>query len=109
MLLSGGERAKLEVLNAISNLAERRAMWWNHLAETVLQLRGSDRAVVRYRELVTDPARVVGDLLKGWPKGDLGQPLGPLRMRENRSALDAEDEEAIEDICSRTARLVGLQ
>ena len=105
--LTARQVAALELIVATKDLAQRRAMWWNYMAEDILE-QGQTVVLVRYSDLVTTPEIVVNRILEGFSAGSLLEPIEPSAVRSKRSELDAADEQAIRAICSQTAAELGL-
>jgi hypothetical protein len=107
--VSGLQRERLREIAATARPAIRRALLWRYLAEIVLDHR--DRiAVLRYEDLVTDPAAALARVFAATPHMfavDPGQPLQPSSVRQNRDALDASDYEAVSGICAQAAAALG--
>lgn len=102
-------RAGLEVVASIAEAAYRRAAWWRLLAQDVVRWR--ERVViVRYEDLVADPARelqrVLGPLAR-----DAGHPRGvakPSRSRvARRQTLEDADYDAVATQCADIAAMLG--
>lgn len=105
--LTAREKTEVERIVATNDLAQRRARWWRHAAERILE-QGRGITLVRYPELVENPARAVAAVLEGWHAGTLREPLLPSTRRPPRGQLDAADECAIGAICSEAARALGV-
>jgi len=105
--LAAGDRAALRAVAATADVAERRARWWRWFAEMLLRHRDGVM-LVRYEELVADPAgvleRVLGDYALGTPR----EPLAPSTPHRTRAVLDAHDVEVIEALCLDVARELGV-
>ncbi|MEP6809505.1 MAG: sulfotransferase [Chthoniobacterales bacterium] len=108
LALRDDERIALGKIEAITALPERRAQWWNFLAERILEELEHGLTVIRYHELIQDPAAVVEGILEGWPKGSLRVPLTLNRVTRARTPLEPADYEAIADLCTQTAQALGL-
>jgi hypothetical protein len=105
------QRAMLEDVANIRSPAWRRAAWWRYLAELIQEAAASnpDLIVVPYVQAVTDPMTVVARLLDGYPAGTLLEPIAPSTVRAaKRSALDAEDYQAIRALCIDPATALGV-
>jgi hypothetical protein len=105
--LTGWERRALKVVLDTEDLAQRRAIWWNYLAERILE-RGRSVMIVRYPRLVMEPEAVAEEICRDWPKGSLRDPIEPSRVRQKRDQLEDRDKQAIGAICSQTAAELGL-
>jgi sulfotransferase family protein len=105
--LTSYQAAALQLIGATTELAPRRAMWWNYMAETILE-QGNSVVLVRYHELVTTPGMIVDRILEDFSVGSLRAPIEPSAARSKRSELDAIDEQAIRAICSQAAAELGL-
>lgn len=106
--LSPRRREALSAIEATHNLAVRRAKLWRYLAERILEDRVHGHILVRYEDLVADPAAVLAQLLDGLPAGALGEDWETPRPRDRRANLDAEDLDAIRAICAPVAVELGL-
>jgi hypothetical protein len=102
------QASELKLILATPDVAQRRAMWWNHLAERVLE-QGRSVILVRYPELIADPHKILAEILEDWPKGHLLEEIGPSDIRQKRDQLDAADQQAIATICSQAAFELGLE
>lgn len=105
--LAEADRVALRAIAALEDVAVRRARWWRWFAEIVLRNRGR-LVLVRYDELVRDPARTLGAILDGYQPGLLRQLLEASTPRLSRGQLDAHDLEVIRDVCSDVARELGV-
>lgn len=101
-------RTTLEEIEAAHNLAVRRAKLWRYLAERILEDRVNGHIVVLYEDLVTNPRKVLTELLDGLPAGALQDGWQPPRPRNRRDALDADDLQAIRRICAPIASELGV-
>ncbi|MGI8820328.1 MAG: hypothetical protein ACR2ID_05600 [Chthoniobacterales bacterium] len=72
------------------------------------QEEGENFLVVRYDTLVSNPLGVLEAILSGWPKGHLRESLALQPLKRGPSSLDAADQEAIGDLCTETARALGV-
>ena len=105
------QRAMLQDVATIRSPAWRRAAWWRYLAELILDAAASnpDLIVVPYVQAVTDPLPVVNRILAGYPAGTLREPIEPSTVRAaKRSALDAEDFQAIRALSADCATDLGV-
>ena len=107
MWLAGREREALQSVAATADLATRRALWWRFLADRVLEHR-NELLLVRYEELVAEPAAELERILAGCRAGTLRSPVAPSTVRSRRSLLDDDDLAAISEICSPAADRLGL-
>jgi hypothetical protein len=98
----------LSEIEATQNLAVRRARLWRYLAERILEDRCHGHILVRYEDLVGDPPAVLARLLDGLPAGTLQEGWQRPRPRNRRSVLDAEDLDAIGEICAPMAAELGV-
>jgi hypothetical protein len=105
--LSDLQKASLRTIAQRTNLAERRALWWRHLAELLLNQAGC-ALIVRYSDLLRRPAEVVDHILQGFQPRRLLEPLTPASPRDRRSVLDDEDKQAIRAICGQAAAELGV-
>jgi hypothetical protein len=105
--LPAWRRDELQLIAATLAPAQRRAMWWRFLAELLLDQR--DRVqLVRYAELVSRPDAVIGAILEGIDAGAPSTPLAPSSERGRFAALDDEDIQAVDAICSVAAAELGV-
>ena len=100
--------AALRDIDAMSNLAMRRAMLWRYLAERILEDAGHRHILVRYEDLVANPEATLATLLDGLPAGALREGWQAPRPRNRRSVLDDEDLHAITSICAPMAAEIGV-
>ena len=108
--LDARQREQLAAIAACDAPPLRRALLWRHLAETLLVNR-HHVLLVRYEDLVADPATSMARILGAVPHlssaGDLGH-LRPAQPRVGRRAgLTEADVEAIRSICGDMARELG--
>ena len=106
--LTGMQAGDLKLIMATLDIAQRRAMWWNYLAERILE-QGRSVILVRYPELIADPQPILAEILEDWPKGHLLEEIAPSEIRQKRDQLDAADNQAIRMICSQAAFELGLE
>lgn len=110
-LLEGAERERLAAIDACTDPAQRRALLWRHLALQILDRRRS-LTIVRYEDLVADPATVVASLVARLPGGpdaaglDQLRPSAPSRSRER---LTESDRDAIRVTCAAVAGELGYE
>jgi hypothetical protein len=101
------QRQQLAEIVAQPNLALKRALLWRYLAEIVL-INMHQLIVVHYEELVTQPTKVLKNL---WQQIPNSPPLSkrnlkkipPSTIRQKREVLDAQDLQAINDVCGECA------
>jgi hypothetical protein len=105
--LTGWQRRSLQRVLDTEDLAQRRAIWWNYLAERILE-RGRNVIIVHYSRLVTKPEAVAEEIFQGWAKGSLRAPIEPSQVRQTRDQLEEVDKQAIRAICSQTAAELGV-
>lgn len=105
--LTGWQRQALKVVLDTEDLAQRRAIWWNYLAERILE-RGQSIMIVRYPQLVMEPEAVAEEIFQDWPKGHLRDPIKISAVRQRPNELEHADKQAIRAICSQTAAELGL-
>jgi hypothetical protein len=105
--LTGWQKEALQVILDTEDLAQRRAVWWNYLAERILE-RGRSVMIVRYPQLVMEPEAVAEEIFRDWPKGNLRNPIESSDVRQRRNELEEADKQAIRAICSQTAAELGL-
>lgn len=106
--LTAQRRRRLEAIADVESASWRRAAWWRYLAECVLEA-GPGVQIVRYRTLIEQPEQVIDPLLRGLPRGEPAEIIGPSRVRaDKRSNLDAEDLAAIRALCREPAEALGV-
>lgn len=102
-------RQGIEALLQLEGPAMRRAAWWGLLANEILRWR-ERIAVVRYEDLVAEPAATVGRAL-GLLAPAAGEPavsLPPSSARlTRRQTLDAADWQAVTCLCASAAEAFG--
>ena len=97
----------LNRIAGVDDLAQRRAMLWQFLAELVLDQLGHI-VLVNYATLVTRPHAVLDTILKDYRRGTLRKPIYASEVRSKRAKLEREDDCAIQTICSQSAAELGL-
>ena len=102
-------RDGLQAVVRLDDPAMRRAAWWCLLAEEILRWR--DRiAIVRYEDLVADPANGMRQVL-GPLASAAGGPVTPMQPSTIRTArrkvLDTADWRAVETLCAGVAESFG--
>ncbi|HET6252020.1 MAG TPA: sulfotransferase, partial [Tepidisphaeraceae bacterium] len=106
--LSARARKTLEDIAQLKRPAWRRAAWWRYLADLVLEA-APDVIIVPYRQAVLAPMPIVDRILCGHDRGVLREPIEPSTLRTaRRSALDAEDHQAIRALCGEPASALGI-
>lgn len=105
--LSAEDKKEVEAIDALSDVAERRARLWNYLAGKILK--HQDRMlIVRYDQLVTEPVvtlkSIFGNADAGYPREDI-QGSAP---RSRREGLSDHDWEVIFDLCAPNARALNV-
>ena len=107
--LSGAAIARLEDIARTPQLAVKRALLWRHFAELILEAR--ERVLlVHYETLVTNPADTLQRILSSAAfnvGSNVEKLVKPSTVRTKRSALDAEDMQAIRDLCGPIAAHLG--
>jgi hypothetical protein len=109
--IGAAARERLEAVAACGDPPLRRALLWRHLATTILERRGS-LTIVRYEDLVADPAAVLRDLVGRLPGGPVATGLDALSAsvpRRNRERLAGPDHDAIQATCADVARELGYE
>ena len=106
--LSPWQRQRLAEIAATTNLAWRRALLWRYLAEVILTY-AQQLMIIRYEDLVTQPAQLLKQLLRQIPQAPTLYlpPVTPSNMRQQREILDDDDKQAIADICNPSAIELG--
>jgi hypothetical protein len=105
--LTAAQRQALQQIIDIEDLAQRRARRWHYFAERILD-QGHRVTLVRYYEMVTNPAQTLTKILSDLPKGKLREPVQPSRIRSAAHRLNASECQAIRAICSQSAAALGL-
>ena len=105
--LTAAQRQALRQIIEIEDLAQRRARRWHYFAERILD-QGHTVTLVRYDEMVTNPAQTLTKILSDLPKGKLREPVQPSRIRSAAHRLNASECQAIRAICSQSAAALGL-
>jgi len=104
-------RDGLQALAALPDAAVRRAAWWRLLAEELWRWR--DRVVIlRYEDLVNDPARELRRALGpfGRSAGRAPASLVPSAVRTaRRKSLEPADHRAVRALCADIAARLGYQ
>lgn len=110
-LLEAAERERLAAIDACADPAMRRALLWRHLALQILDRRRA-LTIVRYEDLVADPATVVAALVARLPGGPdaagLDQLL-PSTPRRSRERLTEIDRDPIRATCTAVASELGYE
>jgi hypothetical protein len=104
--LTIAQRDTLSVIAGAADPAQRRATWWQFLADLILDQAGAV-TVVDYRRLVEDTEAVLSEVLSGYPAGAPSAPIVPAPTSTGME-LDERDEQAIRAICSQTAVDLGV-
>ncbi|MGH8232980.1 MAG: sulfotransferase family protein [Rhodanobacteraceae bacterium] len=107
--LSAQLRDGLQVIASLPEAAYRRAAWWRLLAQEVVRWR--ERVViVRYEDLVADPAResqrALGPLARAAGRPRIELKPSPARTSRRRK-LDDADYDAVATQCADVASLLG--
>jgi hypothetical protein len=96
-----------EAVAATRSPAQRRAMWWQLLAELILD-QGPAVTIVDHARLLADPEAAVAAAVDGLPVGRRVAVARPRAEPDDTGVLDEEDRQAIRAICSQTAADLGL-
>lgn len=105
--LSPEDKLEIEAIDALSNVAERRARLWNYLAAKILKYQ--DRMlIVRYDKLVTEPVATLNSILAGADAGYPREDIAGSAPRSRRDTLSEEDWEVIFDLCAPNARALNV-
>ncbi|GEM_PF-520505 len=107
--LSPWQRDRLAEIAAAPKDALKRALLWRYLAECILT-DAAQLTVVRYEELVLEPAKVLQTILDHIPNAPPLQgieKITPSTVRQKRELLDTDDLQAIREICSQYAAELG--
>ena len=107
--LTGTEKRRLGAIMNNPSPAQRRALLWSHLVATILAHRDSV-VLVRYEDLVADPAAVLSAVLSRVPEYT-PPPLTDLDLepRSRRHLLDGDDVQAVSDLCRSYAAELGYK
>ena len=102
------QRQRLADIAATTDIAWRRALLWRYLAEIILT-HAHQLIIIRYEELVTQPAQVLKKLFRQIPQAPFLSlpPITPSTVRQKREILDDDDRQAIADICNPGAIELG--
>jgi hypothetical protein len=109
--LTQWQRQQLAEIVATPNVALKRALLWRYLAEMVL-MNAHQLIVVHYEELVRQPTKVLKTILPQIPNApswNCNEKIPPSIVRQKREILDADDIQAIGDICSQCATELGYK
>lgn len=109
--LSDEAQARLRQIDEESRPEVRRALFWSHLAQIILEHR--DRLILlRYEDLVMNPETTLQDLfqrLRGAPDFIPSTPFVPSSIRSKRLGLNELDRSAIFEHTREAARLLGYE
>ena len=97
---------ELTEIDAIDDLAVRRARLWTHLAKRALADR--NHILLRYEDLLANPLEQLDRILAGFPRGVLREPITPGKKSDRRDLLEAPDYQAIAAICAGAAEALGF-
>ncbi|EDN65502.1 conserved hypothetical protein [Beggiatoa sp. PS] len=110
-LLPQWQRQRLAEIAATPTDALKRALLWRYLAECLLT--DAHRiTLVYYEELVRQPTKVLKTILPQIPNApswNCNEKITPSIVRQKREILDADDIQAIGDICSQCATELGYK
>lgn len=104
--LTLSQRETLSLIASASDPAQRRATWWQLLAESILD-QGRGVTIVDHRRLVREPEQVLAEVLNGYPAGTARTPARA-DAASAEVALDEHDRQAIRAICAQAAADLGL-
>lgn len=108
-LLSRWQQQRLAEIETNTCEAVKRALLWRYLAEYVL-MNESGMLLIRYEDLVTEPAQLLKRILAKLPHAPAYCPLLPIlpsTVRQQRMVLNIEDYQAVTDICGESALALG--
>ncbi|MGY6215096.1 sulfotransferase family protein [Methylolobus aquaticus] len=107
--LTGTEKRRLGAIMHNQSPAQRRALLWSHLVATLLAHRDS-LIIVRYEDVIADPAGVLWGLLSRVPDYT-PPPLEniDLQPRSRRHLLNDDDVQAVSDLCRSYAAEFGYK
>ncbi|MDM8557543.1 sulfotransferase [Candidatus Parabeggiatoa sp. HSG14] len=109
--LTQWQRHRLAEIAAIPEDALKRALLWCYLAEYLL-IYTHQITLIRYEEIVRQPAKVLQTLLQQIPNAPpfhCIEKITPSIIRQKREILDKDDIQAIGDICSQHAMELGYR
>jgi len=109
--LATWQRQRLAEVAETSRASIKRALLWRYLAECLL-MNAHQIIWLRYEQLVTQPVTVLKSLLAQIPHAPTFHPTEKIiasTIRQKREVLDAEDFQAIRDICGQTAVELGYE
>jgi hypothetical protein len=105
--LTLSQRETLSLIAATSDPAQRRATWWQLLAESILD-QGEGVTIVDHRRLLEEPGQVLAEALSGYPAGTPRPFTARAEPANAEVALDEHDRQAIRAICAQAAADLGL-
>ena len=105
--LTARQQQEVRAVAGIGDPTSRRAAWWAYLANLILQSR-DQLIIVRYEDLVTNPSKILGQILHDWPAGVESEPIEPSVIRCRRELLTNDDVLAVRALCHAQARALGL-
>ncbi len=109
--LAGWQRHRLAEIAATPEEALKRALLWRYLAECLLN-NAHQLIIVRYEELVQQPVTVLQTILRQIPNAPplrYNEKITASTVRHKREVLDANDLQAIFDICGQSAVELGYR
>jgi hypothetical protein len=101
-------RIELRKIAAEKDLSVKRALVWNYFAERIIDQLPKGAGLVRYSDVVTNPMQVIKDNFSDWDFGDQVEPIEASTVRSKTSVLDEHDLKAIEQYCSKSAKILGV-
>lgn len=105
--ITARQRAELEQIADIKDIAVKRAAWWRYLAELILEEQ-ANLILVRYEELVRNPLSILEPMIAGCNPGRTKEPILESEPRRKTNVLDAEDVIAIRALCSDAATRLNV-
>ena len=111
-MLSEHQRKTALYISGLKDIAERRAVLWRYLAETILDNLKTIH-LVYYEDLVANPSAVMKSILQGMASTAalLKKPVNGKRGQRRsgkRGLLDSWDEQVIRAICMQSAAELGI-
>ena len=105
--LTLSHRETISLIESVGDAAQRRATWWQLLAEMILDQRAGV-TIVDHRRLVEAPEAVAAEVLAGLPAGTLAAPPPTRDPAARPDALDDQDRQAIRAVCAQAAADLGV-
>lgn len=109
--LSHWQRQRLAEIVSTPREAVKRALLWRYLAECLLMNR-QQLLLIHYEDFVQTPVTILQTILQQIPHAPpfyRTEKIIPSTIRQKREVLDAEDRQAIFDICGQSAIELGYE